>query len=82
MHLYEYMLSMQNKEFQHSEGHFPLSMIWLANQLVCVFEWLSNFQPTLVPAPTECSETEVDDYFQAFEDSDFSSDIDSDSEMC
>ena len=57
-------------------------MIWLANQLVCVFEWLSNFQPTLVPAPTERSETEVDDYFQAFEDSDFSSHIDSDSEMC
>ena len=57
-------------------------MIRLANQIVCVCAWLSNFQPAHVPAPTELSETEVDDYFQALDDSDFSSDSDSNNEMC
>ena len=57
-------------------------MIRLANQLVCIFEWFSNFQPTLVPAPIDLSETEVDDYLQAFDDLDFTSHIDSDSEIC
>ena len=57
-------------------------MIRLANQLVCIFEWFSNFQPTLVPAPIDLSETEVYDYLQAFDDLDFTSHIDSDSEIC
>ena len=70
------------KNFSILKGNFPLSMIRLANQIVCVCAWLSNFQPALVPAPTELSETEVDDYFQAFDDSDFSSDSDSNNEMC
>lgn len=70
------------KNFSILKWNFPLSMIRLANQIVCVCAWLSNFQPALVPAPTELSETEVDDYFQAFDDSDLSSGIDSDSEMC
>ena len=70
------------KNFSILKGNFPLSMIRLANQIVCVCAWLSNFQPALVPAPTELSETEVDDYFQALDDSDFSSDSDSNNEMC
>ena len=56
------------KNFSILKGNFPLSMIRLANQIVCVCAWLSNFQPALVPAPTELSETEVEDYFHAFDD--------------
>ena len=68
------------KNFTILKGNFPLSMIRLANQIVCVCAWLSNFQPALIPAPTELSETEVDEYFQAFDDTDSTSD--SDSYMC
>ena len=57
-------------------------MVRLANQTVCVCAWLSNFQPALVPPPCELSDTEVDDYFQDLDKSDFISDIESDSEMC
>ena len=58
-------------------------MIWLTNQIVCISAWISSFQPTLVPAPTELSETEVvEQNFRAFDDSDFNSDNDGDSEMC
>ena len=70
------------KNFSILKGNFPRSMICLANQIVCVCAWLSNFEPALVPAPTELSETEIDDYFQACDDSDFSSDSDSNNEMC
>ena len=48
------------KNFSILKGNFPLSMIRLTNQIVCVCAWLNNFQPALVPAPTELSETEVD----------------------
>ena len=68
--------------FSILKGSFPLSMVRLANQIVFVCAWLSNFQPALVPPPREPSDTEVDDYFQELDESDFSSDIDSDSEMC
>ena len=35
------------KKFSILKGNFPLSMIRLTNQIVCVCAWLSNFQPTL-----------------------------------
>ena len=71
------------KNFSILKGNFPLSaVVRLANQIVCVCAWLSNFQPALVPPPHEPSDTEVDDYFQELDESDFSSDIDSDREMC
>ena len=56
------------KNFSILRGNFPLSMIRLANQIVCICAWLSNFQPALVPAPTELSETEAEDCFQGFDD--------------
>ena len=43
---------------------YPLSMICLAYQIVCVCACLSNFQPILVPPPHELSDTEGDNYFQ------------------
>ena len=67
------------KNFSILKGTFPLSMVRLANQVVCICAWLSNFQPALIPAPTDLSEIEVDNYFQAWEDnSESSSDTDSD----
>ncbi len=62
-------------------GTFPLSMARVANQVVCVCAWLSNFQPALIAAPTELSETDVDKYFQAWDDSDCCSDSDSDNDQ-
>ncbi len=52
-------------------------MIRLANQIVKVCAWLTNFQPALIPLPGEFSADEVDRYFQSLEDSDY----DADSEM-
>ena len=43
------------KNFSILKGTSPLSMMGLTNQIVCVCAWVSNFQPTLVPAPTELS---------------------------
>ena len=42
-------------------------MFQIANQIVCVYAWLSNFLPALIPLPPEVSEEEVDDYFVALD---------------
>ena len=62
------------KIFAILKGTFPLSMACLSNQVVCVCAWLSNFQPALVAAPTELSESDVDRYFPDLNDSDYTSD--------
>ena len=55
------------------KGKFPLSMIRLLSQVVCVCAWLTNFQPVLVPPPVEASDEEISEYFQKLEeDSDIS----------
>ena len=43
------------KNFSILKGTSPLSMMGLTNQIVCGCAWVSNFQPTLVPAPNELS---------------------------
>ena len=55
-------------------------MARLANQIVCVCGWLTNFYPALVPAPDEniLEESEVDDYFDAFDSESESSSDDED----
>lgn len=35
----------------------------IANQVVCVFGWLTNFHPALVPTPDSLEEDEMGDYF-------------------
>ena len=45
----------------------------LANQVVCVCGWLTNFHPALVPTVDHLEEDEADDYFNAL-DSDSDSD--------
>ena len=42
---------------------FPVSMIRLANMVVSVCAWLTNFEPVLVPSPVDDhEEDEVDQY--------------------
>ena len=40
------------KNFSILKGTLPLCMARLANQIVCVCAWLTNFQPALVPPST------------------------------
>ena len=67
----------QIKKFAILQGNFPLSMSCLANQIVCVCTWLTNFDPTLLPPPVANSETDVEDYFQTL-----ASDSGTDSDIC
>lgn len=64
------------KTFSILKGNFPLSMIRLVNQVVCVCALLTNFWRVLIPPCTDISEAEVDEYFQAWEKSGSSSDSD------
>ena len=66
------------KNYGILKGVFPISMIRIANQIVCVCAWLTNFQPALIPPPSDSSVEEVDEYFQKMESE---SDYDADTEM-
>ena len=67
------------KNYAILKSTLPLSMIRLANQIVAVCAWLTNFNPVLIPLPADSSaEEEVDSYFEAMDDT---SDYDADSEM-
>lgn len=67
------------KNFSILKGSLPLTLVRMANQIVCVCCWLVNFQPVLVSPPTsesveEKTEAEVDEYLKSF----YSSESDSD----
>lgn len=67
------------KQFAILQGTFPLSMVRLLNQIVCVCAWLTNFHPVLLPPPLLTSEVEeVESYFQNL---DLDSESDSDAEQ-
>ena len=53
------------KNFKILGQNFPLSMIRIANQIVSVCAWLTNFQPALIPIPIDSSEEEVADYYRS-----------------
>ena len=59
------------KNFTILKGTFPINMARIANQIVCVCAWLTNFFPPLVPPPTD-KETDTPTSSSA-EDSDFES---------
>ena len=56
------------KQFAILQGTFPLSMVRMLNQIVCVCAWLTNFHPVLLPPPLSSSETEeVESYFRGLD---------------
>ena len=63
------------KKYAILKETLPLSTIRLANQIVCVCSWLTNFQPALVPLGTSIeSDDDVVDYFQSAVKSDYDAD--------
>ena len=66
------------KTFEILKGVIPLSMARITNQIVCVCAALANFQPALVPLPTEFSESDVEKYFEQLSDRETDSDSDTD----
>ena len=68
------------KQFSILKDTYPLSMICLLNQVVCVRAWLTNFHPALLPPPTEPSESDMEHYLRSFDDSDHSIDDSCDSD--
>ena len=66
------------KNYSILKGVLPISMIRIANEIVSLCAWLTNFQPAMIPLPGDSSIEEVEEYFQSLE-SDY--DYDADSEM-
>ena len=62
------------KNYAILKGTFPNAMIRLANQIVSVCAWLTNFQPVLIPLPSDLSVEEVSSYFETIKDSDYDAD--------
>ena len=61
---------------------FPVSMIHLADMVVSVCAWLTNFEPVLVPPPVDDHEEDkVDQYFKSVLDSESESEYDADTEF-
>ena len=56
----------------------PITLAPLANQIVNMCAWLSNFQPSLVPPPrdeeNEHGDSNVKSYFNDIDDSDYDAD--------
>lgn len=63
------------KNFAILNGTLQISMIRIANQIVSVRAWLTNFQPVLIPLASDSStEEEVEKYFQSI-DTDYDADL-------
>ena len=63
------------KNYTILKSTLPISMIRLANQIVKVCAWLTNFQPALILLPSDFSTDEVNRYFKSVEsDSDYDAD--------
>ena len=64
------------RNFYILKGKLPITLTPLANQIVSVCAWLSNFQPSLVPPPTDLEDndhidSDVESYFHTIDDSDY-----------
>ena len=68
------------KNYGTLQGTFPITLARLANKIVCVCAYLSNFQPALVPSTQlqYISEGDVDKYFQSLADCNSGSELDYD----
>lgn len=58
------------KKYSILTGTMPISMARLSNQIVCICGYLSNFQPALVPPPSQPTDGSVEEYFQMLSDTD------------
>ena len=58
------------KNFTILSGTMPISLARLANQIVFVCAYLTNFQPALVPPTISDVDTNVEGYFCSLIDSD------------
>ena len=57
---------------------FSIPMARIANQIVSVCVWLTNFQPALIPIPSEDDDSNsVEEYFESL----YSNDYDADTEL-
>lgn len=56
-------------------------MIRLADMIVSVCAWLTNFEPVSVPSAVNDRQEEVDQYFQSILDSKSDSEYDADTEL-
>ena len=62
------------KVYSILKGTIPLSMARLTNQVVFVCAFLTNFQPVLIPLPTNADDSNIESYFEQLSDCD--SDLD------
>ena len=69
------------KVYSILKGTIPLSMARLTNQIIFVYTFLINFQPALIPLPTDPDDMDIKSYFNQLSESDSDitdSDVDSD----
>ena len=74
------------KNYRILNGTFPLTMIRLANQIVSICGWLTNFQTALIPSSQLNSDDnddidDVEDYFKSVLESDSDSSYNADTEL-
>ena len=69
------------KTYSILKGTMPISLSRIANQIICVCGWLTNFHPPLVPCPEVRTESNTDEYFMSadYSDTDYENDSDCDS---
>ena len=65
------------KNFSILKNTLPITMARIANQIVSVCAWLTNFQPALIPIPSDDDSNSVEEYFESL----YSSDYDADTEL-
>ena len=70
------------KNFSILKGTLPITLSRTANQIVSVCCLLLNFQPVLIPPPTDSEDSDVDNYFKLYYSSNSDYDADSESSDC
>ena len=58
------------KVYSILKATIPLSMARLTNQIIFVCAFLTNFQPALIPLPTDPDDKDIESYFDQLSDRD------------
>ena len=66
------------KTFNILKGTLPNTFARIADHIVSVCAWLTNFYPSLVPPPQFAAEADVDKYFSSLDETDYDADSSSD----